>query len=60
MAHMDGKGPEGKGEQTGRGLGNCKSLPDESILRKLGKGMGLRRNTGGGEGLGKRLKSGKK
>jgi hypothetical protein len=23
MANRDGKGPEGKGPRTGRGLGNC-------------------------------------
>lgn len=60
MAHLDGTGPEGKGKQSGRGLGNCENIPDEKKLEKLGKGMGLRRKTGGGEGLGKRQKSGMK
>ena len=58
MPRMDGTGPEGKGKLTGRGLGKCKKTPDDEALKKLGKGMGLRRNAGGGEGQGKRLKSG--
>ena len=55
---MDGTGPEGKGKQTGRRLGRCAIVPKEEALEKLGKGMGLRRKSGCGEGLGKRLKSG--
>ncbi|HZH73396.1 MAG TPA: DUF5320 family protein [Mariniphaga sp.] len=55
---MNGKGPEGKGELTGRGLGKCQDTNDNDALNKLGKGMGLRRKAGGGEGQGKRLRSG--
>ncbi|MDD4115655.1 MAG: DUF5320 family protein [Massilibacteroides sp.] len=55
---MDGTGPEGKGKLSGRGLGKCPKAPDEEILKKLGKGRGLRRKSGGGDGEGKRLKSG--
>jgi len=53
---MNGTGPEGKGPDTGRGLGKCKKAPQEELLQKLGKGMGKRRKSGGGEGRGKRLK----
>ncbi len=58
MPQMDGTGPEKKGKLTGRGLGKCKKTSEEEALQKLGKGMGLRRKSGGGEGRGKRLKSG--
>jgi len=57
MPRMDKKGPEGKGPMTGRGLGLCKETSDNEKLQKLGKGMGLRRKEGGGQGQGKRLKS---
>ena len=53
---MNGTGPEGKGPDTGRGLGKCKKVPQEELLQKLGKGMSKRRKSGGGEGRGKRLK----
>ena len=59
MPQMNSKGPEGKGPKTGRGLGRCKTTSpvEESIL---GKGLGKRRHSGGGQGEGKRLKSGLK
>ncbi|MBN2166895.1 MAG: DUF5320 domain-containing protein [Marinilabiliaceae bacterium] len=57
MPKMNGTGPEGKGPQTGRKLGLCNENEKESLLLKLGKGLGLRRKSGGGKGLGKRLKS---
>ena len=60
MPQMDGTGPEKKGKLTGRGLGKCKEVPEKEALEKLGKGQGLRRKSGGGQGLGKRLKSGEK
>lgn len=60
MPHLDGTGPEGKGKQTGRGLGQCHTISDNEAIEKLGKGMGLRRKSGGGQGQGKRLKSGLK
>jgi len=53
---MNGRGPEGKGSATGRGLGNCKKNTDDEALKKLGRGLGKRRKTGGGDGKGKRLK----
>ncbi len=58
MARLDATGPEGKGPQTGRKLGKCINMPDEEKLKKLGKGMGEKRKSGGGTGKGKRLKSG--
>jgi hypothetical protein len=58
MPKMDGTGPLKEGKQTGRGLGYCNSSSEKNSLEKLGQGMGLRRNSGGGSGQGKRLKSG--
>lgn len=58
MPQLDGTGPEKGGEQTGRGLGKCRKMSNEEALEKLGKGMGMRRKSGGGTGKGKRLKSG--
>jgi hypothetical protein len=60
MPHLDGTGPEGKGESTGRKLGRCIPAKEELIISKLGKGMGLKRKSGGGSGQQKRLKSGDK
>lgn len=60
MPQLDGSGPEKKGSQTGRGLGKCRTVPAEEASEKMGKGMGLRRKSGGGQGEGKRLKSGPK
>ncbi|NTW25949.1 MAG: DUF5320 domain-containing protein [Lentimicrobium sp.] len=59
MPRLNGTGPDGEGSQTGRKLGKCHEVPDEEKLNKLGKGAGVRRKSGGGEGKGKRLKSGK-
>lgn len=59
MPHLDGAGPDDLGSKTGRGLGKCKENQDDELLKKLGKGMGKRRNSGGGKGKGKRLKSNK-
>lgn len=60
MPRLDGTGPEKQGPKTGRGLGKCSDVSTKEALGKLGKGMGLRRKAGGGEGQGKRLKSGLK
>ena len=60
MPRLDRKGPEGEGSGTGRKLGKCSDATKEEKLQQLGKGMGKRRNSGGGEGKGKRLKSGLK
>lgn len=60
MPRMNGTGPEKEGKQTGRGLGKCRKVSDKEALEKLSKGMGLRRKSGGGQGQGKRLKSGLK
>jgi len=56
MPRMNGTGPEKKGPKTGRGLGKCKKVSPDELLQKLGKGMGKRLKSGGGEGRGKRLK----
>ncbi len=58
MPNLNGTGPEKKGKLTGRGLGRCRVVPEHDALEQLGKGMGLRRKSGGGEGKGKRLRSG--
>jgi hypothetical protein len=60
MPKLDGTGPEGKGSGSGRKLGKCSNASDEEKLKKLGKGMGKKRHSGGAEGRGKRLKSGLK
>lgn len=57
MPRLNGAGPEGQGPQTGRKLGKCAEVPEEEIAFKLGKGMGKRRKSGGGQGQGKRLKA---
>ncbi|MCB8964725.1 MAG: DUF5320 domain-containing protein [Bacteroidales bacterium] len=56
MPKMDGTGPEGKGAETGRKLGNCNQHPDDEQSSKFGKGLGKKRHMGGGQGKGKRLK----
>jgi hypothetical protein len=58
MPQINGTGPEGKGPNTGRGLGKCKKNSAKEEINKLGKGRGMRRRSGGGTGQGKRLKSG--
>jgi len=58
MPQMNGTGPEKKGEATGRGLGKCRKVSDDEALEKLGTGMGMCRQSGGGKGRGKRLKAG--
>lgn len=60
MPKLDGTGPEGKGSTSGRKLGNCTSeLSIIQKLKKMGIGLGKRRKEGGGDGLKKRLQSGK-
>jgi hypothetical protein len=56
MPKLNGTGPEGKGPKTGRGLGKCEEKSLDEQLQKLGKGLGKRRKSNGGEGRGKRLK----
>ena len=58
MPHLNHKGPDGKGPKTGRGLGKCQK-GKEPNLEELGKGLGQKRHSGGGEGKGRRLKSSK-
>lgn len=42
MPNLDGKGPQGKGPMTGRGMGNCEEAEKENanIGRGAGRGMG--------------------
>jgi len=56
MSNLNRKGPENNGLVTGRRLGHCKDKSDSDEIEKLGIGMGSRRNSGGGPGMGKRLK----
>ncbi len=60
MPKLDGTGPVGKGSKTGRKLGLCSKASPEEKLEELGKGLGKKRNSGGGKGKGNRLKSGLK
>jgi hypothetical protein len=60
MPKLDGTGPDGQGSESGRKLGKCANVDSLEKLHRLGKGMGKRRNSGGGEGQGKRLQSGLK
>ena len=57
MPKLDGTGPEGNGALAGRKLGRCRQNEKKDLFDKLGKGLGLRRKSGGGTGKGKRLKS---
>jgi len=58
---MNHTGPVGIGPRTGRNLGRCRK-PDntttDSEEYQLGKGIGLKRKTGGGNGKGRRLQYG--
>lgn len=60
MPRLDKSGPEGQGPLTGRGLGNCSKLSEKEKLEKLGQGLAMRRQSGGGKGLGKRFRNGNK
>jgi len=57
MPHLNQKGPENKGPKTGRKLGKCKkNETEQNEMGELGKGLGKRRHSEGGQGKGKRLK----
>lgn len=60
MPQLNGTGPEGRGTNSGRGLGLCRGTEEKDAMKKLGKGMGLKRKSGGGKGKERRLKSGVK
>jgi hypothetical protein len=51
MPNMDKTGPQGKGPQTGRGLGNCNNTSTEA-LRPCGRPCGRVRGGGMGRGTG--------
>jgi len=50
MPTKDKTGPEGKGPNTGRGLGPCTGTKRESTIRPINRGRGL--------GLGRGLRAG--
>jgi len=50
MVNRDGKGPQGKGPRTGRGLGKCKSLDIEPEV-EFGNGLGRGKGLGKGRGI---------
>ncbi len=52
MPGLDGKGPEGKGSMTGRGLGRCKDVGTNSPMFGRGRGFGQGRGLGRGFGRG--------
>ena len=58
MPHLNYKGPENKGSKTGRKLGICNTIKEIKDY-ELGQGMGLKRKSGSGKGLARRLKSSK-
>ena len=62
MPKLDGTGPSGSGSDSGRKLGKCADTSEEEKIKRLGKGLGVRRKStageGEGKGKGKRLKSG--
>ncbi|HON51892.1 MAG TPA: hypothetical protein P5243_07460 [Bacteroidales bacterium] len=55
MTKLNMQGPENVKHIQGRQLGIC---DNHSSNYTLGKGMGLRRKSGGGTGMAKRLQSG--
>ena len=62
MPGMNHTGPEGNGPRTGRKSGHRKKASSETLADtefELGKGMGLKRKSGGGQGKGRLLQSGK-
>ena len=62
MAHLNLKGPEEKGSQTGRKLGLCKKKSSEETQAEtyqLGVGLGKNKKNRHCKGSGKRLKAGK-
>jgi hypothetical protein len=57
MPHLNHMGPEGQGPKTGRKLGKCKKTENELKEQGVfGTGQGIKKNSGGGKGKGKRLK----
>jgi len=50
MPNRDGKGPEGKGALTGRGLGNCDSPESSNDIKSPRRGRGLANRFGFGKG----------
>lgn len=60
MPNLNGTGPEKKGSGTGRKLGSCKkedTINETENDFQLGKGLGKKRKSRGGNGKGKRMKT---
>lgn len=55
MPQLDKTGPENKGSKTGRKLGLCHCSGSSDY--EIGQGMGLKRKSTEGHGMGKRLRS---
>ena len=72
MPRFNGTGPEGKGSQTGRGLGKCNPKTNEStqstkentesfeLGRRNGRGMGNGRAIGNGRAMGNKRGMGRR
>jgi len=58
MPKSDGTGPEGKGTGKGRETGRCKRNSGNENVSQPGRGLGRRRQSGGGRGQEKRLRRG--
>ena len=56
MANLDGRGPQGKGPMTGRGMGNCilpiGQVPKVTAVPRAGTRVGPGFGSGGGMGRG--------
>ncbi|MCK5807927.1 DUF5320 domain-containing protein, partial [bacterium] len=52
MARRDGRGPNGSGPRTGRGLGNCGTADTVQAGVGYGRGGGFGRGRGFGQGAG--------
>ena len=55
MPRGDGKGPEGLGPMTGRGLGYCAGFDSPGFTKGIGRGLGRGLARGRGRGIGRGL-----
>ncbi len=53
MPNNDGTGPQGKGPQTGRGMGDCKGAKAGNNDDRPGRGQGRGVGRGAGQGQGR-------
>lgn len=56
MPQLNQTGPDSEGPGSGRALGRCRNNKQSDESFSHGRGMAKRRNSGGGEGRGKRKK----